>query len=286
LPLRQKRYVSTTQRLLQRCALNNAKRREKHATNQAKSQPDHVDAMDIDEAAPDVRAAENPVAAIGQARDVSQASLPMPEPLMNAAITDGVSLNADASDPSGDARKQQEQSVVPKHSNHGSAEIETSPKAPPIDGSNLVFGFGATHPDKAANMHVNMPPPFAPATSSWPDGTPNSITGSASVMQSPMSVPASGSLFSPAVNAAVTPSPARKKMSLSDYTKRNKAKDREVESKGDRESSPASNTDAAVVPPLHPTSSDLAGARESSTAVEDDVKMEDVVEPPAAGIPA
>ena len=87
-------------------------------------------------------------------------------------------------------------------------------------------------------------------------------------------------LFSPAVSAAVAPSPARKKLSLSDYTKRSKAKDKDSHPSADRESSPASVASGPIVPPLLPTLSEAAGAGESSSAVEDDVKMEDAVTTP------
>ena len=65
-------------------------------------------------------------------------------------------------------------------------------------------------------------------------------------------------------------------MSLSDYTKAKKAKDKESEAKVERESSPASVASGPTVPALNPSSSDLARAMDSGSAIEEDIKMEDV----------
>ena len=58
---------------------------------------------------------------------------------------------------------------------------------------------------------------------------------------------AQGPLFSPSVTSAVTPSPAKKRISLSDYTKRNKKGDGAGDGKG-RDSSPASISGAPAAP--------------------------------------
>ena len=66
--------------------------------------------------------------------------------------------------------------------------------------------------------------------------------------QSPATLTAPTPIFSPSVTAAVTPSPAKKKMSLSDYTKARKAKDKPSEAKAeDREGSPASTASGPVM---------------------------------------
>jgi len=101
-------------------------------------------------------------------------------------------------------------------------------------------------------------------------GTPNSFTGTIAQSSASLAAP----VFSPAVTAAVTPSPARKKLSLSDYTKRSKAKDKDHESK-DRESSPASVASGPIVPLLQASVSEAGRAGES--AVEEDVRMEDAL---------
>ena len=65
-------------------------------------------------------------------------------------------------------------------------------------------------------------------------------------------------------------------MSLSDYSQRRKAKDKEnVEARTDRESSPASVASGPVVPPLLSQGSEAAAAGEQ--AIVEDVGMEDVV---------
>ncbi|KAI7206580.1 hypothetical protein KC352_g18044 [Hortaea werneckii] len=96
--------------------------------------------------------------------------------------------------------------------------------------------------------------------------------------QSPSGLSGSTPLLSPSVSAAVMPSPVKtKKMSLSDYTRRHKPKDRPFgDGKGDRESSPASVASGAGASGLHPTSSEDQKAGDNiSTIAEEDVKMED-----------
>lgn len=80
-------------------------------------------------------------------------------------------------------------------------------------------------PKKHVDLHVHMPPKFDPAN---PTATSYSMSNSGSattalagnaIAQSPGTF-VSASPFSPAVNSAVNPTPARKKLSLSDYTSR------------------------------------------------------------------
>lgn len=77
---------------------------------------------------------------------------------------------------------------------------------------------------KPAEFHVEMPtkPDLANITGTVPMVTPGSISNvltGTTIAQSPSSATI-GSPFSPAVNNAVNPTPARKKLSLSDYTSR------------------------------------------------------------------
>ncbi|EME79144.1 uncharacterized protein MYCFIDRAFT_216342 [Pseudocercospora fijiensis CIRAD86] len=123
---------------------------------------------------------------------------------------------------------------------------------------------------KPMGMRLQMPPPptnpFALPPMPGSAGSPNT----ASISQSPAGV-GPGQLFSPSVTAAVTPSPARKKMSLSDYTRRKKKDDGP---KVERDSSPASTASGPIVAPLQPSSSSEVRAAEGN-AVEEDVKMEE-----------
>jgi hypothetical protein len=94
------------------------------------------------------------------------------------------------------------------------------PPAPPWPAATST----ADAPVKSTDLHVDMPvkPDLASSTGINPMVTPGSITnvltGSA-IAQSPGSVTI-GSPLPPAVNNAVNPTPARKKLSLSDYTSR------------------------------------------------------------------
>ncbi|KAK4498873.1 hypothetical protein PRZ48_009383 [Zasmidium cellare] len=134
---------------------------------------------------------------------------------------------------------------------------------------------------KAGDMHLQMPPPpanpFGNAVQPLSAGSPTTTTNG--VVQSPATL-GTPSIFSPSVNAAVAPSPAKKKLSLSDYTRR-KAKDKDVETSKERESSPASTNSGPVVPPLRPSSSAEARAAEGGSAIDEDVKMEDASDLPA-----
>ncbi|KAF2125079.1 hypothetical protein P153DRAFT_120063 [Dothidotthia symphoricarpi CBS 119687] len=80
-------------------------------------------------------------------------------------------------------------------------------------------------PKRHVDFHVQMPPKFDPADPSattYSMATPGSTTAlvaGSSIAQSPSTFTAA-SPFSPAVNNAINPIPARKKLSLSDYTSR------------------------------------------------------------------
>ncbi|TKA82929.1 hypothetical protein B0A55_01299 [Friedmanniomyces simplex] len=192
------------------------------------------------------------------------------------------------------------------------SQHSTEPPAPPPWPSHssptmpqdIPLPSAHAHPHKPANLHLPMPPPqanpFAAAVASQVPGPGdnNNITHSL-LAQSPGSLPfttpAAAPLFSPAVTAAVggAPSPARKKMSLSDYTKRTKAKDREPGDGfvgggggggfggGGRESSPASVVSASggvagVVPGLLHSSESQVGGSQAVEVEGEDVRMEDV----------
>lgn len=124
---------------------------------------------------------------------------------------------------------------------HSPSETSTADPESSIQPSELepksASSTGSTRPH---NLHVTLPPvpsfsgvstlsptanpltnPLALASPS--NTTPGFFTGS-SMAQSPMSTTLThGGLMSPAIQSAVAPSPAKKKMSLSDYTKRKKA---------------------------------------------------------------
>lgn len=98
------------------------------------------------------------------------------------------------------------------------------PPLPPWPSDASSAGSELRPSPKPAELRVQLPPiPSFPSqstlTSSIVD-TPGSLTG-ATIAQSPSSVTGMPPLFSPAVASVVAPSP-RKKMSLSDYTKKKK----------------------------------------------------------------
>ena len=157
---------------------------------------------------------------------------------------------------------------------HGKNAGKSSPvqpaSVPPLWSATSTVGSAASEQPSAkpGNMRLDMPPPglnsIGSSSSVFSAGTPT-------IAQSPASL-TPGSIFPPSVAAAVAPSPAKKKLSLSDYTRR-KAK-KEDSDVGHRESSPSSVASGPVVPPLQPSSSTEARAAEGN-AIEEDVKMEE-----------
>jgi hypothetical protein len=270
-------FLSTTQRLLHRCALNNARLRGPVITFET-SKPDKADdQMDVDrpqarEQPPSPREmkASQPVSVAGLADDAEmkdadpdRPTVPSPPPAsddmheakdMHLLVSPGVS------------------SSLPKE-----------PSAPPWP-SQLAHSaqeplVPLLHNSMPHDMHLQMPPPPAnpfSGTASLSAGSPTPASLSGAMTQSPAAMGGPTWPFSPSVAAAVTPSPAKKKLSLSDYTKRTKAKDKEVETKTERDSSPASVASGPVVPPLQASEAARAAA-EGSSAIEEDINMEDAI---------
>ncbi|KAK5127803.1 hypothetical protein LTR85_004919 [Meristemomyces frigidus] len=280
-----RKYISVTQRLLERCALNNARCRRAAEVPSDAVKPTEVDsaaAMDVDQIAAEGR--RSPLAQEDDDEDYEPQLASMPnavdDTLMQDAPVEEAATRRHSSTTAID-----EADRPPKHI-HGNDSVLSHP---PMDPPAPPWGF-KTSPNvsdapaspvqqhKSVDMHVAMPPPtvhlLAGSSPTLSAGSPNSITGA--YAQSPASLMASAPLFSPSVTAAVAASPARKKLSLSDYTKRSKAIHKDHEPRGDRDSSPASVASGPIVPPLQASASEAAKAAENSSAVEDDVKMEDV----------
>ena len=270
-------FLSTTQRLLQRCALNNARRKGPAAVAEA------VKLMQID----DKMQVDRPTCATSPTKpsipEIAQVD-PPPDASKDMDMKDASSDDRPASPVPVEASQKRAEEISPSSPGHHH-QHPTHPSAPPwpSQAAHSLADAPVTSPlpQKPPEMHIQMPPPpanpFAGAPPTSSNESPNNLTGP--VMQSPMTLSASTPIFSPSVTAAVTASPARKKMSLSDYTKQKKAKVQETSEtvKADRESSPVSAT--AEAPILHPTASELAKVMESGSAIaEDDIKMEDVGE--------
>lgn len=278
-PSPRRKYISVTQRLLERCAINNARSKARHTVSEATESPPDADTMDVDP--PAIQNSDSPRSA--STSDIEYEPEYEPELALAPVIADDARM-VDIT--STDEATSQLRISVPEVQEpvdaHGSGSSKDSvlshsqpmePPAPPWPSENSptadYTSAGSPISHRSAEMHIQMPPPTLSTTLSA--GSPNSITGS--IAQSPASLMASGPIFSPAVNAAVVPSPARKKLSLSDYTRRSKAKDNQHEPRYDRDSSPASVASGPSVPPLQSTMSEVA--RAGSAAVEEDVPMED-----------
>ncbi|KAF2725727.1 hypothetical protein K431DRAFT_317205 [Polychaeton citri CBS 116435] len=254
-----KQYISITQRLLER------KRGRSQAGIETGKQP---------------QATSRPLSHSDATGPAIQATRTSPSPAEDTEM-------ADAHGDHESHAKQDEAS--PNQIMAGDSAIVSSPasEAPPavdvtIPPSPLVHKPSQSPTSEKLEMHIDMPPPSnnAFATAAFVTGAGSNAAQSPAPMVTTTAPP----LLSPAVTASVNPGPARKKLSLSDYTKRSKAKDREFvngdSAKSERESSPASVVSATagngpVVPPLRPSSSEARKLSEGSNAVEEDVKMED-----------
>jgi hypothetical protein len=124
-----------------------------------------------------------------------------------------------------------------------------NPPAPPWPSSTPT----SDTPSKPINLHVDMPAKLdlansvGPVPMVTPGAVSNVLPGSA-IAQSPGSLPI-GSPFSPAVNNAVNPIPARKKLSLSDYTSR-RAKLAQTYSTGSNSTPPLATSQSTSSPTL------------------------------------
>ncbi|KAI5250017.1 hypothetical protein E4T42_05082 [Aureobasidium subglaciale] len=235
-PPKKKQYLSVTQRLLRRCASNNLKRKAESETPEDAPTTNGVhpdEDMDIDNA----DQSPTSVGAASRATPLSPVSVKHADVNMTEAAPVHPASLSPAFGPV-DANMQEmddehTQATPPPNghaaSSYSSASPSTSksglPSHPPMDPppppwpQKDVPSMGEVLPaspefkDTRLEMHLTMPPPLNSATS------PTLLSQSPATMTPGLSnIP----LFSPSVSAAVNPSPARKKLSLSDYTKRNK----------------------------------------------------------------
>ncbi|KAI4795235.1 hypothetical protein E4T45_12219 [Aureobasidium sp. EXF-8846] len=232
-PPKKKQYLSVTQRLLRRCASNNLKRKAESETPDASPTNgiDPEESMDIgnDEqsprsvGAPSEATPLSPVSIKHADVNMTEAEQARPAPLSPAF--GAVDTDMRYMDDSRATPPPNDQQPSSSYSSASPTTLKSGiPSHPPMDPPPPPWpqkeapSIGEVHPAspefKAAHaeMHLTMPPSLNSATSL-------PLTQSPAIMTPGLSnIP----LFSPSVSAAVNPSPARKKLSLSDYTKRNK----------------------------------------------------------------
>ncbi|KAF2161871.1 hypothetical protein M409DRAFT_69413 [Zasmidium cellare ATCC 36951] len=254
-PSSRRPYLTMRQRLIELCARNNS------------TGSDSVS----NAATPTIQTAPL-LEKMPTANEPASSSSPKPSPQPNT------SDDVDMADAPGEEDKAS--SPVDVKDNVVAAQDDASKSSPAVDLSATKSTSPAVE-SKTGDMHLQMPPPpanpFSQAVQPLSAGSPTTTTNN--VVQSPATL-GTPSIFSPSVSAAVAPSPAKKKLSLSDYTRR-KAKDKDVETSKERDSSPASTNSGPVVPPLRPSSSAEARAAEGGSAIDEDVKMEDASDAPA-----
>ncbi|KAF2824276.1 hypothetical protein CC86DRAFT_53112 [Ophiobolus disseminans] len=148
-------------------------------------------------------------------RDPTPAKEPTPSPTVDIDMGD-----AEAASPQPPEPKIEEMPDAPaQEPSSENSNQPLQPPAPPWPSSTPAPEAS----NKPIEFHVEMPakPDLDNITGTVPMITPGSIVNA--LAQSPGSVTI-GSPFSPAVNNAVNPMPARKKLSLSDYTSSRRAK--------------------------------------------------------------
>jgi hypothetical protein len=232
-PPKKKQYLSVTQRLLRRCASNNLKRKAESETPDASPTNgiDPEESMDIGNdvqsprsaGAPSEATPLSPVSIKHADVNMTEAEQARPAPLSPAF--GAVDADMQYMDDSRATPPPNDQEPSSSYSSASPTTLKSGiPSHPPMDPPPPPWpqkeapSIGEVHPAspefKPAHpeMHLTMPPSLNSATSI-------PLTQSPAIMTPGLSnIP----LFSPSVSAAVNPSPARKKLSLSDYTKRNK----------------------------------------------------------------
>lgn len=257
--LPKKRCISNRQRLLDRCARNNSHSRPTGSlgpSTDAQVVDPQYDQMDVEVSAGSPSALSVSDSSLDDS--LEQPHLPASDLEMGDAPPQKVDKAESPVEPVNSPLPRE--ISAPANSSKQASPVEPHPP-PLIPGTSSSDVDASGVPLGSTALHIDMPPPNANLASN----------GAGSLVQSPAGL-GSASVFSPAVTAAVSPSPARKKLSLSDYTRRSKAKDRDHDGKGDRESSPASTASGPV---LLPSTSTEAAAAEGGSAIDEDVKMED-----------
>lgn len=288
-------FIPLQQRLLQRCARNNILNRDRQLSIRAKA-IEEAGKMDVDTSSSEVPDEPRPASSTLDTEDskkldahvasfekpanddVDMSDLPAEES-EQPATDEAIPSNETTSLKEPPAASSSPHTLQPADSSaeRKSFEAPESDQAPPPD---ISPPTRSTEPSESPDMRISMPPPTANPFAASQQQAANTASSSG-VVQSPAAIAPGGTagpIFSPAVTAAVAPNPQRKKLSLSDYTRRKK--EQPSDSKPDRESSPASvasgPTSAAAVPALQASSSEIKNAQESgSAAVDDDVKMDD-----------
>jgi len=229
-----KRYISVTQRLLERCISNNMRQCHGPSMTRPNQQELAEDTMDMDV---DNKTLLNDSSVETRTTD---AVLTGVEDLPDTGM-DGVEMNA-VQDPVTSSSVHDNIEPPPVLGKEDSSNLPWRESPPPLHSDPQTEN--KIHIDQLPRinpMHIDMPPPSAAMNqnsliSPFTIAAPTANMGGA---QSPVfETPSNTNPFlSPAVQSAPPTSPVRKKMSLSDYTKR-KARD----SSGGNESIPISES--------------------------------------------
>ncbi|KAI4624309.1 uncharacterized protein J4E87_005810 [Alternaria ethzedia] len=186
-------------------------------------------------------------------KELTPAKEPTPQPTVDVEMTEPEDTSPKASDPKQEEAPEMTAPEPPKEAPQPSIQ----PPDPPWSASTPAepspkSTTGLT--PKTADLHVEMPSKLdfgnTSSNRAVTPGSTSSVLNESAVAQSP-GISMIASPFSPAVNNAVKPAPARKKLSLSDYTNRNrKTKLAQTQSTGSNATPPLAQSQSTSSPTL------------------------------------
>ncbi|KAI4634756.1 hypothetical protein J4E83_002076 [Alternaria metachromatica] len=186
-------------------------------------------------------------------KELTPAKEPTPQPTVDVEMTEPEDTSPKASDPKQEEVPEVTAPEPPKEAPQPSIQ----PPDPPWSASTPAepspkSTTGLT--PKTADLHVEMPSKLdfgnTSSNRAVTPGSTSSVLNESAVAQSP-GISMIASPFSPAVNNAVKPAPARKKLSLSDYTNRNrKTKLAQTQSTGSNATPPLAQSQSTSSPTL------------------------------------
>ncbi|KAI4655535.1 hypothetical protein J4E93_000249 [Alternaria ventricosa] len=186
-------------------------------------------------------------------KELTPAKEPTPQPTVDVEMTEPEDTSPKASDPKQEEAPEVTAPEPPKEAPQPSIQ----PPDPPWSASTPAepspkSTTGLT--PKTADLHVEMPSKLdfgnTSSNRAVTPGSASSVLNESAVAQSP-GISMIASPFSPAVNNAVKPAPARKKLSLSDYTNRNrKTKLAQTQSTGSNATPPLAQSQSTSSPTL------------------------------------
>jgi len=186
-------------------------------------------------------------------KELTPAKEPTPQPTVDVEMTEPEDTSPKASDPKQEEAPEVTAPEPPKEAPQPSIQPPDPPWSASTPAEPSPKSITGLTP-KTADLHVEMPSKLdfgnTSSNRAVTPGSTSSVLNESAVAQSP-GISIIASPFSPAVNNAVKPAPARKKLSLSDYTNRNrKTKLAQTQSTGSNATPPLAQSQSTSSPTL------------------------------------